>query len=237
MARVGRPEESPPCADERRDVPAPAQGRPGAPTRAAQAAGASASVDRRTGRHGAACLPDASSIDPPRRELLCTLERPVAGNKAPWQNPAFAHGAWGARASERITLSATGERVRDIALAHPCHQTSFKVRCCGYLPYFALNREKALLLSVVSAAPTSDTQRPATEAITTATDSADYSYRRITLDPVSATMGAWGVTSPVKLLIYPTLMTENFSTTAFRRIGGTNFGHATTSYRGYHDSD
>ncbi|KAH8030548.1 hypothetical protein HPB51_008668 [Rhipicephalus microplus] len=69
----------------------------------------------------------------------------------------------------------------------------------------------ALLLSVVSAAPTSDTQRPATEAITTATDSADYSYRRITLDPVSATTGAWGVTSPVKLLIYPTLMTENFS--------------------------
>ncbi|KAH8028371.1 hypothetical protein HPB51_016194 [Rhipicephalus microplus] len=70
---------------------------------------------------------------------------------------------------------------------------------------------QALLLSVVSAAPTSDTQRPATEAITTATDSADYSYRRITLDPVSATTGAWGVTSPVKLLIYPTLMTENFS--------------------------
>ncbi|KAL3218104.1 hypothetical protein MRX96_006082 [Rhipicephalus microplus] len=96
---------------------------------------------------------------------------------------------------------------------------------------------QALLLSVVSAAPTSDTQRPATEAITTATDSADYSYRRITLDPVSATTGAWGVTSPVKLLIYPTLMTENFSTTAIRRIGGTNFGHATTSYRGYHDSD
>ncbi|KAL3169401.1 hypothetical protein MRX96_016504 [Rhipicephalus microplus] len=69
----------------------------------------------------------------------------------------------------------------------------------------------ALLLSVVSAAPASDTQRPATEAITTATDSADYIYRRITLDPVSATKGAWGVTSPVKLLIYPTLMTENFS--------------------------
>nr|XP_037286055.1 sodium/iodide cotransporter-like [Rhipicephalus microplus] len=97
--------------------------------------------------------------------------------------------------------------------------------------------EEALLLSVVSAAPASDTQRPATEAITTATDSADYIYRRITLDPVSATKGAWGVTSPVKLLIYPTLMTENFSTTAIRRIGGTSFGHATTSYRGYHDSD
>ncbi|KAL3193820.1 hypothetical protein MRX96_000112 [Rhipicephalus microplus] len=116
----------------------------------------------------------------------------------------------------------------------------------------------ALLLSVVSAAPTSDTQRPATEAITTATDSADYSYRRITLDPVSATTGAWGsdVTSEAayipdaddrKLQWARRNRSQQSSehaffivlsgTTAIRRIGGTNFGHATTSYRGYHDSD
>ncbi|KAL3193939.1 hypothetical protein MRX96_000217 [Rhipicephalus microplus] len=117
---------------------------------------------------------------------------------------------------------------------------------------------QALLLSVVSAAPTSDTQRPATEAITTATDSADYSYRRINTGSSQRHHGSLGSDVTREAAYIPDADDRKLQwarrnrsqqssehaffivlsgTTAIRRIGGTNFGHATTSYRGYHDSD
>ncbi|KAL1481873.1 hypothetical protein MTO96_034140 [Rhipicephalus appendiculatus] len=117
---------------------------------------------------------------------------------------------------------------------------------------------QALLLSVVSAAPPSDTERQATQAITGTIDHADYRYHRITLDPVNATTGGWWGDVTSQACYIPDAAERNLQwarrrrsrqssehaffivlpgAAALRSISGTTLGHGTTSHTGHHGND
>lgn len=127
---------------ERRDVPAAREAQERRPARRlrrrrqrAQAAGASASVDRRTGP--AVTEPPAFQMRPAsiQCELLGTLERPAAANKVPRSHAASSGAALGAHASPTLRgprvehvlkpLSYEGMTDRTVLELESCHATIF----------------------------------------------------------------------------------------------------------------